>query len=95
MTPDECCRILEVPRDINKKELKTKYKRLILKHHPDRNRAPGANEKFIQIKEAYEQLVKHLETPLQRVYGVQFIDAGDSASTRFTTAGWTFTFTSS
>jgi len=96
MTPDECCRILQVSRNISKEELKKKYKRLILKYHPDRNKEPGANEKFIQIKEAYEQLVKHLEQPLQRIYPGQTIYANDTpTSTTFNMAGWTFTFTSS
>ncbi len=91
----QCCRVLEVSENISKEELKTKYKKLVLKYHPDRNKAVNANEKFIQIKEAYEQLVKHLEQPLQRIYPGQTIYANDSGSATFTTTGWTFTFTSS
>ena len=95
MNLDEAYQILQVSTNINKEDLKVKYKRLVLLNHPDRNKEAGATEKFIQIKDAYEIILKHLENPIQRIYPGQIIYANDSGATTFTTAGWTFTFGSS
>ena len=49
--------VLSVARDANDAELKKAYRRLAMKHHPDRN--PGdtvAEEKFKEAKEAFEVL---------------------------------------
>ena len=47
--------ILGIPQGASKEDIKRAYRRLSLIHHPD---VPGGNNaKFIQIKEAYEQLV--------------------------------------
>lgn len=48
--------ILGVKRDANADEIKKAYRSLAQKYHPDRNTAPGAEEKFKEIKEAYEHL---------------------------------------
>jgi len=50
-------KILGVPRDAGIEEIKSAYRRLAMKYHPDRN--PGdkdAEEKFKEITEAYEVL---------------------------------------
>ncbi len=95
MNLDEAYQILEVSNNINKEDLKIKYKRLVIKFHPDKNKAPNATQTFIKIQAAYEMIVKHLELPPRRIIPGQFIYARDlnAASTGF--GGWTFTFTSS
>ena len=45
--------ILGVAPDASKEEIKKAYRRLALKHHPDKDKSPGAHERFIQINEAY------------------------------------------
>lgn len=49
--------VLGVGRDVENGELKSAYRRLALKHHPDRNPGdPGASEKFKEASEAYAVL---------------------------------------
>jgi molecular chaperone DnaJ len=48
--------ILGVPRDADTKAIKSAFRKLAMKFHPDRNKEPGAEEKFKQIAEAYAVL---------------------------------------
>lgn len=48
--------ILGVPRDATDEEIKKAFRRLAFQYHPDRNKEPGAEEKFKEINEAYEVL---------------------------------------
>lgn len=48
--------VLGVPKGASKEEIKGAYRKLALQYHPDRNKDPGAEEKFKQISEAYAVL---------------------------------------
>ncbi len=48
--------MLGVPRDAEQAAVKDAFRRLALRYHPDRNKEPGAEERFKEIAEAYAVL---------------------------------------
>lgn len=48
--------VLGVSKSASKEEIKSAYRKLALKYHPDRNKEADAEEKFKVINEAYEVL---------------------------------------
>ncbi len=56
LSSSDCYEILGIQRGASQKEIKTAYRKLSLKYHPDRNKNEKDGDKFKQIIEAYQFL---------------------------------------
>jgi molecular chaperone DnaJ len=54
--PRDFYEVLGVARDADQKAIKDAFRQLALKYHPDRNKEPGASDRFKEIAEAYAVL---------------------------------------
>ena len=71
-------KVLGVARDANDSALKKAYRSLAMKYHPDRNPDDKeAEEKFKQVKKAYEVLSDKKQRALYDQFGHEAADAGD------------------
>jgi molecular chaperone DnaJ len=67
--------VLGVNRDASEEEIKKAYRRLAMKHHPDRNPDnPKAEEHFKEAKEAYEMLSDSQKRAAYDQYGHAGVD---------------------
>jgi molecular chaperone DnaJ len=76
MSKRDYYKVLEVARDASEADIKKAYRRLAMKHHPDRN--PGdhsAEEKFKEAKEAYEVLSDSSKRAAYDQFGHAGLDA--------------------
>lgn len=48
--------VLGVPRDATDETIKSAYRKLAMQFHPDRNKEPGAEDRFKEISGAYEAI---------------------------------------
>lgn len=61
MNYENACNNLNIKNNenINSDLIKKKYRILALKYHPDKNKSEDASNKFIEIQESYEYLLRH------------------------------------
>lgn len=74
MTKRDYYEILGVDKDVDKKNLKSAYRKLALKYHPDKNPSKEAEEKFKEISEAYAVLSDDQKRQMYDQYGHAGID---------------------
>jgi molecular chaperone DnaJ len=60
-TKREYYEVLGVPENATKEQVKTVYRQLALRYHPDRNKNPKAQEKFKEITQAYAEACAALQ----------------------------------
>ncbi len=58
-------RLLGLPEGASQQEIRKRYRQLAMQYHPDRNPSPDAEEKFIQLNEAYDILVGKKAVPVR------------------------------
>src|SRR5205809_2231950 len=72
---------LEVARTASEEEIKTAYRKLAMRYHPDRNNGSAeAEEKFKQITEAYDVLRDPQKRAAYDRYGEAGLRAGGAAA---------------
>lgn len=68
--------ILGVKKDASDDELKKAYRKMALKFHPDKNKSPGAEEKFKEIGEAYDVLSDPKKRSVYDQFGEEGLKGG-------------------
>jgi len=69
-------KILGTKKGANDDELKKAYRKMALKFHPDKNKAPDAEEKFKEIAEAYDVLSDPNKREIYDKYGEEGLKRG-------------------
>jgi molecular chaperone DnaJ len=85
--------VLGVARDASQDEIKKSYRRLAMKHHPDRNKDDeSAEQKFKEAKEAYEVLKDRDKRATYDRFGHEGLQQGGGAAGGFNTEGFSDIF---
>ncbi|XBC44503.1 MAG: molecular chaperone DnaJ [Buchnera aphidicola (Schlechtendalia peitan)] len=85
MSKKDFYKILGVNQSSDERDIKKAYKKLAMKYHPDRNQGDkSAEEKFKQIKEAYEILNDPKKRSAYDQYGHSAFEQGNTRSNTFT-----------
>ena len=90
--------ILGVSKEADEEELKKAYRKLALKHHPDRNpdNKEGAEKKFKELSEAYEVLSDRNKRAVYDQYGEEGLKGQSSGGSQQSfPKGASFCFSSS
>ena len=89
MSKKDYYEVLGVNRDASDEEIKKAYRKLAMKHHPDRNPDnPKAEEHFKEAKEAYETLSDGQKRAAYDQYGHAAFEAGGMGGGRLRDGVW-------
>lgn len=83
--------VLGVAKTASKDEIKSAYRKLAKKYHPDLNKEPGAEEKFKEVQEAYDILYDDKKRQMYDQFGMAAFEQGAStggAGNPFSGAGF-------
>lgn len=90
-------KVLGIPKSATEEEVKKAYKKNALKFHPDKNKQPGAEEKFKEVAEAYEVLSDKKKREVYDQFGEEGLKGspsnGGGGGGGFNGAGPQFTYT--
>lgn len=84
-------KILGIGKGASDDEIKKAYRKLALKYHPDKNKAPAAEERFKEIAEAYEVLSDKKKRDVYDQYGEDGL-RGNAPDGAGGTPGQSFTY---
>lgn len=80
-------KILGISKGASDDEIKKAYRKLALKYHPDKNKSPGAEDRFKEIAEAYEVLSDKKKRDIYDKFGQDGLQgkmpAGDQGNNGF------------
>ena len=68
--------ILGVSKTASDDEIKKAYRKMALKYHPDKNKSPGAEDKFKEVSQAYEVLSDKQKREIFDKYGEEGLQQG-------------------
>lgn len=85
--------VLGVSREAGFDEIKRAYRQLALKHHPDRNKSSGAEERFKEINQAYEVLSDPKKKQMYDQFGRAAFESGAGPAPGRTYHQGPFTYT--
>ena len=85
-------KILGVEKSADSAALKKAYRKLALKYHPDKNKQPGAEDKFKEISEAYEVLCDEKKREIYDKYGEEGLKGGFNGASPNMNSNETFNF---
>jgi molecular chaperone DnaJ len=61
--------VLQVSKSATQDDIKRAFRKLAMQYHPDRNKEPGAEDKFKEVNEAYEVLSDDKKKSIYDRYG--------------------------
>ena len=70
--------VLGVSKSASKDDIKSAYRKLAKKYHPDINKEPGAEEKFKEVQEAYDVLYDDKKRQMYDQFGMAAFEQGAS-----------------
>ena len=70
--------VLGLKKSATKDEIKSAYRKLAKKYHPDINKEPGAEEKFKEVQEAYDILYDDQKRQMYDQFGMAAFEQGAS-----------------
>jgi DnaJ-class molecular chaperone len=73
-------RILGISRTATPEEIRKAYRKLALEFHPDKNKAPGATQKFTHVQQAYEVLSDEKKRALYDQFGEEGLNISPEAA---------------
>lgn len=70
--------VLGLSKSASKDDIKSSYRKLAKKYHPDINKEPGAEEKFKEVQEAYDVLYDDKKRQMYDQFGMAAFEQGAS-----------------